>query len=175
MGRFRLLATTLVVLTMMPSCGGDDTTTIRVAEDDGSGGTVTMDVSEDDLESGGSIVIETDEGRAVIGGGDVPDGFPLPLFDLDVVASSTIETDEGSLHQVTVEFPADLFDRVCDDYEAALRDLGLEVMRTDVDQGADGRTMMLFGEADTTGAVINVVVAGDEPTGNATLGWSVEG
>lgn len=168
------------------SCGGDDvsidgvdvetgdgTVSIEVEDGDGSG-TIVIE-SEDSNGSQGSIVIESDEGTAVIGGGNVSEGFPLPLWDFEIVASSSVQTDEGSFEQVTVEFPADRFDTVCDDYEAALDDLGLDVSRTSIDQGSEGRMVMLIGESDSASAVINVLLDGSADTGNASIAWSETG
>lgn len=63
-----------------------------------------MEIDEDS----GQIEIETDDGSVVLGGGDLPDGFPISVPDGGNV-QSVLQSDEGT--GVSISYSSD-FDEV---------------------------------------------------------------
>ncbi len=57
----------------------------------------------------GQIKIETDDGSMTIGGGELPDGFAVPLPD-GYKVTSVFTTDDGSV--VGVSYPQDRYDEL---------------------------------------------------------------
>ena len=119
--RGRAIVAVIGLTLVVASCGGGNTVegllesqegidnvefnegegSFTITDDEGN----TMSVSGDDE----SLTITDDEGEtaAVFGGGEVPDGFPIPIMDGGTV-QSVIETPQGAL--VIVEFPIADFD-----------------------------------------------------------------
>jgi len=67
-----------------------------------------VDNVEIDTESG-EVSIETDEGSISIGGGELPDGFPVPLPD-GYEVTTVFTSDQESL--VAVTYPPDRYDEL---------------------------------------------------------------
>lgn len=75
-----------------------------------SGGEGDVDV---DLNTG-QVSIETDDGSVTVGGGEVPDGFPIPLPDGGGVQSTF---QSGGNASVTLQYSGDRFDELVAFYE----------------------------------------------------------
>ncbi len=61
----------------------------------------------------GEVSIETDEGSISIGGGEIPDGFPIPAPDGYEVSAVFTADSEGS---VSLTYPQDQYDGLVDYY-----------------------------------------------------------
>ena len=112
------------------------TVTVKDAE----GNTVKTTRDED-----GKVVIEGKDGRAVIGGTEIPENFPLPVMD-GLKAETSMSGDQEGKQQFMVAFSTDLeVKAVADFYEKALKEKGLKVRRVQMsDKGKEA--IMLAGE-----------------------------
>jgi hypothetical protein len=127
---------------------GDGSFTIT--DDEGN----TLSVTEDDQ----SLTITGDDGEtaAVFGGGELPDGFPIPVLPGGTV-QSVIETPQGSL--VILEFStADSdYDTLVAYYEAFSKESGVTVIgSTKIDATPKLATWSL----EKDGATFNIVITG---------------
>ena len=132
-------------------------------EEEGGSGNVDVNIDEDE----GSVSIETDEGSIVIGGNEIPEGFPLPIPDYEEVMGVTTQNDDsGTYSSVILSFdPGDL-DDVADLYEDYFDDQNWEVSRTN--SSSEGSTFtMISGTSEAENA--SAVIAYDEGEDLATL------
>jgi len=117
-----LLAATSLALS---ACSGGDIAG-NIAEEVLEGQEGVGDVEID--ENNGSVVIEVEDeeggGSAVIGGGDVPDGFPIPVPDGGNV-NFTSSSEEGS--SVNVTYPISEYDSLVATYQAFADSTGGDV------------------------------------------------
>ncbi|HEY6628712.1 MAG TPA: hypothetical protein VI193_07010 [Acidimicrobiia bacterium] len=112
----------LVVVTAfaLVACSGGD-----VAEQilEGQEGVGDVEINENN----GSVVIEVEDedgNTAVIGGGEVPDGFPIPVADGGNVAAVFAQ---GSDATVTLTYPASEYDSLVATYQEFVDSTGGEV------------------------------------------------
>jgi hypothetical protein len=124
--RIRRIVVVLAALTLtLSACSGGD-----IAEEILEGQEGVGDVEID--ENNGSLVIEVEDedgdGSVVIGGGQVPDGFPLPVPDGGTVAMS-MSSDEGS--SVTVTYPISEYDSLVSTYQSFVDSTGGDVTTMD--------------------------------------------
>lgn len=114
--RFRRITVVLAALTLaLSACSGEDIAgdiAEEVLEEQEGVGDVDID------ENNGSIVIEVEDedggGSAVIGGGDVPDGFPIPVPDGGTVVSVFTQDADAIL---TLTYPASDYDSLVATYQ----------------------------------------------------------
>lgn len=120
--RIRRCIVLLAALTLtLSACSGADVAEGILENQEGLG-----DVEID--ENNGSVVIEVDDedggGSAVIGGGDVPDGFPIPVPDGGTVVS-VFTQDADAI--VTLTYPASEYDSLVSAYQDFVDGSGGEV------------------------------------------------
>ena len=105
----------------LSACSGADVAEGILENQEGVG-----DVEID--ENNGSVVIEVEDedggGSAVIGGGDVPDGFPIPVPDGGTVVS-VFTQDADAI--VTLTYPASEYDSLVATYQDFVDGTGGEV------------------------------------------------
>lgn len=120
--RIRRIVVVLAALTLtLSACSGGD-----IAEEILEGQEGVGDVEID--ENNGSLVIEVEDedggGSAVIGGGEVPDGFPIPVPDGGTVVS-TFTQDSDAI--VTITYPASEYDSLVATYQDFVDNSGGDV------------------------------------------------
>ena len=112
----------LVVIALLAAACGNVAENVveRVAEnamESEGGGDVDVDLDDD----GGSVRIQTDEGEISIdagSGGEVPDGFEMPVPDGgEVVGTMSFSAADGSRTSVTLEYPPSALDDLVETYE----------------------------------------------------------
>jgi hypothetical protein len=170
----RWLTPLLVVLLLLGGCGGsddaDDELLEEVLERSGDLDNVEIDTEDDSI----SFSVEGEDGDQSFSiGGDIPDGFPMPVPD-DYSVASSMSFDEGGAkaYAVTLEIDSGDFDDAVALYEDFLADEGFEVSRTETTADG-GRTVYLGGEReDVTAAAI---VAADEDGAFVSLNWGPSG
>lgn len=89
----------------------------RALESEG-GGNVDLDIDEESGEV--SVQMESGDGSGslTIGGGELPDGFPIPVPDGgEVMSTFSSETEEGTSYSVTISYPADRYEELASFYE----------------------------------------------------------
>jgi hypothetical protein len=126
----------LVVVAMLAaSCGSAaERLTERAVEraiESESGGEARVDLSEDDGEV--SLEFETDDGTGsiVIGGGELPEGLPVPVPDGgEVVSTFTAEGADGTTYTVTVLYEGDRVEELSAFYESWMRGEADDVQKT---------------------------------------------
>lgn len=106
----------------------------------------------------GKIEVESEDGSFTIGGGEIPDGFPIDVPGGGDVMS-VIETEDGS--SVSLLFPADEFDSLADFYEGWIEDSGLEISST-FNNSSDPRSMTWVVSVDDDTTYSIMVTEGDE-------------
>jgi hypothetical protein len=128
-----------------------------------TGGEVEID------DDGESVSIDTEDGSMEIQGGDsaeVPSDFPssMPVYDGDIVMSSSIETGDGTAYTIGIE-TGDSVDDVASWYESELESNGWTIsgqfsaddagstMHTFVVEGGDGQGTVIIGEEDGKTAI----------------------
>ena len=113
-----------ITLALSACSGGDIAGNIaeEVLENQEGVGDVEID------ENNGSVVIEVEDeeggGSAVIGGGDVPDGFPIPVPDGGTVAAVFTQDSDAT---VTLTYPASEYDSLVATYQAFVDGTGGDV------------------------------------------------
>ncbi len=140
----------------------DDGAVMQVTDEDGN----TLDINTDD----DSVVIsgtdeEGNETNIVMGGTEIPEGFPMPIPDgAEVTNVSSIETANGASYSVTVEIdPNDTAD-VLEMYKGWYADQGLEVSSSE---------STVIGQSDATTSLVQIADYGDYS--EAVLTWSPAG
>ncbi len=185
----RKIALIAVLALAVSACGGiarnvAENVAERVAEESGgvsdvdvSDGKVTVEVREGETEAtivageeDGEFTIEIEEdgettGSAVIGGGEIPDDFAIPMPDGGDVQGVFQTTENGkTTTMVSVTYPADRWDEIVQFFR-------------DWTDGLPGDTQMVTSSAggfqtasfynEETGVVIDMSVTGDLITVNA--------
>lgn len=136
--------------------GGD----VQISEDDG-----TISIQSDD--DGGTLTIEEEDGEGItitgsdesgeqvtvqMGGTEVPDDFPMPLFDPgEVTHVASIDTPNGASISVTLEIDPGDATAAVDFYRDWLGGQGMEVTSSDT---------MVIGESDTVVSIVQVTEYG---------------
>ena len=148
-------ALALCVLVLGACSGGE------IAEEviENQEGVQDVDIDEDS----GEINIDTDDGSATFGGGEIPDGFPIDVPDGGEV-QAVIESDGGA--SVTIVYPGG-YDDIVAFYESWVNDSGMEVAnRTESSNPSVVDWILTTG--DGGGAQISVADVGDGSV-NVTL------
>lgn len=121
----------------------------------------------------GSITITGPEGQAITLSGDSAEdrlvaGFPLPVYDgAKVVGSGRVTTNGKTTYSAELSFTGDAM-AVADFYEEALKEMGIEVSRSEME--IDGEIMvMLSGESETRSGLITITRKESEKAGTANL------
>ena len=177
--RSKAILTALAVAVTLTACGNAAENLAEKAIESQSGG----DVAVDD----GTIVIQSDDGDAVIqtqdngdgitvsgtdasgegvtlqmGGSEIPDDFPMPLFDPSEVTNvSSVDAASGSSTSVTLQIDPGDTGAVLDFYRGWLDGQGMDVTSSDT---------MLIGESDT--AISFVQVADYGSYSEVVLTWT---
>ena len=143
-----------VVVLLLAGCGGgsdssSDPSTPAAAADDqqASEGSVVEQSADDPVTTDEfSLTFEGDDGTATATlGGDIPEGFPLPVPNGASVGSSFGFDDEnGTTYSVILSAPESDFEAIADLYEGFLNDEGFEIDRQNV-SGGDTNLVMLSG------------------------------
>lgn len=107
MRRIALVVSALVILVSACQAASEQLTEQIIEQQVG-----VNDVDID--QNSGQVSVETDEGSIVIGGGEIPDGFPIPAPDGYEVRAAFTSDSEGS---VALAYPADRFDELVSFYE----------------------------------------------------------
>jgi hypothetical protein len=169
----KLLVLVMVSAVVLAACGGDsegfeeqiaDQILEDVANDEGFG-----DVEVDVGDEGVSMTIVDDEGQGeiVLGGGDLPDGFPFPVpDDYEVMTSASFEDSSGTTYVVSMRAPEGDFDQIAALYESFLEAEGFEVDKTSMQGEGDQRFVFMSGQradayADVSISVEEVANEGD--------------
>lgn len=108
MNRRTILAIGLTLFLLVTACSGGEIAEQIIESQDGVG-----DVEIDENDGTVQIEIEDDEGntQAVIGGGDIPDDFPVPVPNGGTVLAVLTQTGSQS---VSLIYPDDDFDSLKD-------------------------------------------------------------
>lgn len=120
--------------------------------------------------SGQSVTIKGQDGKSVTfeseDSGKLPEGYPLPMVPGGKVLSSSKMTTDGKVGWIVeIEFKGDV-KAVADLYEKALKQLSVEVTRTDMEQ--DGQTtIMLMADGEKQSGI--VTIEGETKSGEGTL------
>jgi len=180
--RARYLAVAAVVALAVAACGGSDPAeelAEQIAEQaggdvadidiDAADGSMAIDINDDDgdgsvsidTDNDGSVAIEIEDddggGTLIIGGGEVPEGFPIPVLEGGQVVSSLVaSSDEGSGGVVSVEYPAGTFDALVSSYQSWIDDQDLDVSRMDMTTD-EGKTVQFFGTGEDGGSVMIII------------------
>ena len=118
---------------------------------------------------------EGKDGTFTIGGGKVPDGFPLPVMPgAQVVQSAHSKKPEGGgeSFQVTMTTTSKLTDATTF-YKKALEDKGLSVERRDMQMGQAAQTH-LIGQSGEKRAMIMIGRAADADTTTMSIHWTTK-
>lgn len=140
-----------VIALVAAACGSaTEQLTEQIIEQSG-GGDADVDL---DLESG-EVSVETEDGSFTVGGGEIPDGFPVPFPDGGDVQSTFTSNGDAS---VSLAYPQDRFDELVGYYEAWTADQGGE-WSTSSFSNDDGSGGVIRGASWSRGAdvIINVV------------------
>jgi hypothetical protein len=119
----RFLRTTVVVVVAvfaMAACSGGDVAEQILESQEGVG---DVDINENN----GSVQIELegeDGETAVIGGGEVPEGFPIPVPDGGTVAAVFTQDSDAT---VTLSYPASEYDSLVATYQSFVDGTGGDV------------------------------------------------
>ena len=162
MKKLTLILAALVLV--VPACSPGEELAERIIESQAGVDDIEIDEEE------GTIEVQVDDedggGSATIGGGEVPDGFPIGVADGGNV-TSVFETSDGA--SVTLEYPVGEYENLVAFYESWIASSGLEVFnKLEVDSppttswalrdGEDDRNISV---SDVGTAVIVVVFASD--------------
>jgi hypothetical protein len=128
--RFGRIIVLLAAMTLaLSACSGGDIAG-NIAEEVLEGQEGVGDVEID--ENNGSVQIEVQDedgdGSVIIGGGQIPDDFPIPVPDGGTVAMS-ISSEEGS--SLTVSYPISEYDSLVSTYQRFVDDTGGDVTTLD--------------------------------------------
>ena len=117
---------------------------------------------------------EGKDGTFTIGGGKVPDGFPLPVMPGAQVVQSAHSTkpEGGESFQVAMTTTSKLADAATF-YKKAMEDEGLSVERRDMQMGQAAQAH-LMGKSGTTRAVVIIGSAADAETTTVSISWTKE-
>ena len=157
--RFRWVALAAAALLFVAGCGGSDpaeeaANQLEQAIEAAGDGSVAVDIGDD-----GSVAIqvEGEDGSMVIGGGDVPDGFPIPVPDGgQVISSFTGSSDSGSGSSVVMQYPAGSYDDLVSTFEAWINANATDIGSFHTDS-ADGSSTQLYGSI-ADGSTVMVIV-----------------
>lgn len=142
-----------VLALVLVACGNAAETIAERAIEADSGGDVDVDFSND----GETVSVEFDDedggGSATFGGGDVPDGFPIPVPNGGEVIQ-VVETPEQTV--VAIQWPMSEFDSLVEVYTDFFSDFGDA-------QFAEGSGEVSFFSAysDEEGLSVNLSEAGE--------------
>jgi hypothetical protein len=121
----RVLVLLAAVILAMSACSGADVAEQILESQEGVG---DVDINENN----GSVQIEVQdeggEGSVVIGGGEVPADFPIPVPDGGTVAMA-ISTGDGA--SVTITYPASEYDSLVSTYQSFVDGSGGDVTTMD--------------------------------------------
>lgn len=138
----------------------DDNGSMNIDVDGEDGSSVSIDTDNE-----GSVAIQIDGddgGMAIIGGGEVPEGFPIPVPDGGQVISSIVgSSDEGAGAQVMVQYPAGRFEELAASYQSWIDGQGLEVTTMDMSTTEAKMIQFIGSGADGSGVMISVTDAED--------------
>lgn len=154
MRAFRKTVSSLgVAVLLLTGCGGSDSssdpsTPVATADDQQASEGSVAELSADDPTTTDefTMTFDGDDGTATATlGGDIPEGFPLPVPDGASVGSSFgIEDENGTMYSVVLSAPERDFETIAALYEGFLNDEGFEVDRQNV-SGGDTELVMLSG------------------------------
>lgn len=139
-----------VIAVVAAACGAaTEQLTEQIIEQSG-GGDADVDL---DLDSG-QVSVETEDGSITIGGGEIPDGFPVPFPDGGNVQSTFVSDGAAS---VSVAYPKDRFDELVAYYEDWTASQGGE-WSTSTFTNDDGNGGVIRGHSWWQGADVNLGV-----------------
>jgi hypothetical protein len=140
---------------------GDGSVDIDVDDENGDG-SVSVDTDND-----GSVAIEVEgedgDGVVIIGGGSVPEGFPIPVPDGgEILSSISTSGEEGGGSSVVVQYPVGSFDELVATFETWMDGQGVDAAKTEMSTD-EGKTVQLYASGeDDLGLVITVTDTGTE-------------
>jgi len=134
--------------------GDDGSVDINVQGDEGDG---DVSISSNSNDGSVAIQVEGEDGSMVIGGGDVPDGFPIPIPDGgQVISSFTGSSDSGSGSTVVMQYPAGSYDDLVSTFESWINANASDTGSFHSDS-ADGSSTQLYGSI-ADGSTVMVIV-----------------
>lgn len=148
MKRFAIVIALLAVIAT--ACGAANEELAEQIIERSGGGEADVDL---DLDTG-QVSVETDEGSFSVGGGEIPDGFPVPFPDGGSVQSVFTSDTAAS---VSLAYPKDRFDELVAYYEAWTADQGGE-WSTSSFTNDDGSGGVVRGHSWWQGADVNLGV-----------------
>jgi len=156
--RFKRTMVLLSAMTLaLSACSGEDIAG-NIAEEVLEGQEGVGDVEID--ENNGSIVIEVEDedggGSAVIGGGEVPDDFPIPVPDGGNVNFSS-STDQGTSLNIT--YPVSEYDSLVATYQSFADGVGGDVTTYNTD---NPKSQTWLVSTDTESYSISVTESGSD-------------
>lgn len=148
MKRFALVIAMLAIVASACAAANEELAE-QIIERSG-GGEADVDL---DLDTG-QVSVETEEGSFSVGGGEIPDGFPVPFPDGGSVQSVFTSDTAAS---VSLAYPKDRFDELVAYYEAWTADQGGE-WSTSSFTNDDGSGGVIRGHSWWQGADVNLGV-----------------
>ncbi len=116
-GRRLVLIVAAMGLIVLGACSGGDLAEQIIENQEGVG---DVEIDEDT----GEVSVETEDGSAVIGGGEIPAGFPIAVPDGGDVQA--VFEQEGT-YSISINYP-DGFDDIVDFYTGWIEAQGIEVV-----------------------------------------------
>jgi hypothetical protein len=125
-------------------------------------------------QKGDTMRVESKEGSMVVGAGELPAGFPIPIYAGAKVENHTHITQPGGqeVFQATITSSASPQD-VAAFYEKFFTDKGVSVSRTEQSTG-ESKMVMLGGSSDDADAYAMVMREQPAEPTTATVSWNVK-
>lgn len=165
----RRLLTLCAVLAIVAAACGSDTIAEQIIE----GNDGITDVNIDD----GEVTVEFDDeeggGSLTVGGGDIPDGFPIPVPDGGTVQTSF---EQSGSYAVGLAYPGEDFDDLTGFYDDWVASQEAENVSTS--STTNPRSQSWYGERADGEFVITLVEVPDgsgNPTVQVSLNWTAAG
>lgn len=167
----RIIPIVCVVALGIAACGAANERLTEEIIEQAGGGDADVDL---DLESG-EVSVETDEGSFTIGGGEIPDGFPVPFPDGGTVQSVL---ESGGSAGVSVAYPGERLDELVSYYDDWVAGQPGEwqssEFSTDLGDGTFNRGKSWYGES-TNLSVTTCYAVGSDALDSACVNANVEG
>lgn len=109
------------------------------------GGDVNIDIDDEGQVSMSGSGPEGEQFDMTMGGGEIPDDFPIPVMDGGtVIAVNSMSSGDESSTGVSIEYPADAFDQLVDFYQDYVDGLGNEDIQRSESSTAEFKSVSWF-------------------------------